>query len=55
MSTYQIARDAIKAWPRHELASQKQIFSLRRGYIKARLWLGDRWLLSVPVERKVQK
>lgn len=52
MNTYQIARQAVRAWPRHELANQQQIVALRRGYIKARLILGDRWLLAVPVPRK---
>jgi len=45
----QIARQAVKAWPRHSLATREQINALRRGYIKARIILGDRWLLAVPV------
>lgn len=52
MSPYQIARQAVRAWPRHELANRKQIVALRRGYIRARNILGDRWLLAVPVRRK---
>ena len=53
MTNYQIARDAVRAWPHHHLASTQQILTLRRNYIKARIWLGDRWLLAVPVARKV--
>lgn len=52
--TYQIARQAVKAWPRHDLATKAQIAALRRGYIKARVILGDRWLLAVPVQRKTE-
>lgn len=41
-----LARDAIRAWPRHPLATRQQTTALRRGYIRARLLLGDRYLLS---------
>jgi hypothetical protein len=54
MNTAQLARQAVRAWPRHDLATRQQINTLRRGYIKAREVLGDRWLLAVPVPRKVQ-
>ena len=47
-----LARQAVRAWPRHDLATRQQINALRRGYIKARQILGDRWLLSTPVPRK---
>ena len=50
--TYQIARDAVRAWPRHEFATTQQILTLRRNYIKARLWLGDKWLLAKSVQKK---
>lgn len=49
-----LAREAVRVWPRHDLATRKQINTLRRGYIKARIILGDRWLLAKPVERKTQ-
>lgn len=52
MTSYSIARQAVKAWPRHPLASRQQVNALRKGYIKARKMLGDRWLLAVPVARK---
>ena len=47
-----LARQAVRAWPRHDLATRQQINALRRGYIKARQILGDKWLLSTPVPRK---
>ena len=47
-----LAREAVKAWPRHDLATKQQTRALRRGYIKARLWLGDKWLLAKPIERR---
>ena len=49
-----LMREAIKAWPRHELASKQQLNTLRRGYIKAREWLGDKYLLATPVKKTVQ-
>ena len=42
----ELARDAIRAWPKHSLATPAQVRALRRGYIRARLILGDRYLLS---------
>lgn len=48
-----LARAAIKAWPKHELASRQQLSTLRRGYIKARQWLGDKYLLAKPIEKVV--
>jgi hypothetical protein len=50
-----LAREAVKAWPRHPLATRQQTNALRRGYIKARVWLGDKWLLAVPVKRKSEE
>jgi len=47
-----IMRQAVKAWRHHSLATRKQINALRRGYIKARQILGDKYLLAVPVPRK---
>jgi len=47
-----LLREAIKAWPRHELATKQQLKTLRVGYIKARQILGDRYLLAVPVQKK---
>ena len=47
-----IAREAVKAWRHHPLATRQQINSLRRGYIKARMWLGEKWLLANSVPRK---
>ena len=47
-----LAREAVKAWPRHDLATKQQTKTLRKGYIKARLWLGDKYLLAKPIERR---
>ena len=52
MTAAQLARAAVRAWPRHDLATRQQTNALRRGYIKARIVLGDRWLLAVPVKRR---
>jgi len=52
MNMITIARQAIRAWPRHSLATKQQTRALQRGYIKGRITLGDRWLLSVPVQKK---
>lgn len=48
-----IARQAVRIWKRHDMATKEQTRALQRGYIKARLRLGDRWLLAVPVQKKV--
>ncbi len=47
-----LLRASIKAWPRHELASKQQTKTLRLGYIKARGWLGNKWLLAKPIPKK---
>lgn len=50
--TTTLARQAIRAWPQHELATKRQIKVLRTGYIKARRILGDKYLLAVPIAKK---
>jgi len=47
-----LLREAVKAWPRHNLANKQQLKTLRLGYIKAREWLGDKYLLAKPIARK---
>lgn len=44
--TTTLARQAIRAWPRHEFATRKQIKTLRRGFIRQVQQLGDRYLLA---------
>lgn len=44
--TTAIARQAIRAWPRHELATRQQIKTLRRGFIRQLQHLGDRYLFA---------
>ena len=46
MTPLAIARDAVRAWPRTPWASRATTNALRRGYIPARLQLGDRYLLA---------
>ena len=46
MTPLAIARDAVRAWPRHPMASRATINALRRGYIRARQQLGARYLLA---------
>lgn len=41
-----LARQSVKTWPRHELATRQQTNALRRGWIKAVAQLGDKWLLA---------
>lgn len=52
MTATELARQAIRAYPRHNFATKQQLRSLRVGDIKARRQLGDRYLLAVPVQRK---
>jgi hypothetical protein len=47
-------RAAIKAWPRHETVNKQQLRTLRTGYIRARGWLGDKYLLAKPIPKVVQ-
>lgn len=47
-----LARQAIRAYPRTEYTDREAVRHLRRCYIKARMMLGDRWLLANQVPRK---
>lgn len=47
-----IARQAIKAYPRTEYTDRDNVRHLRRCYIKARMMLGNRWILADKVPRK---
>lgn len=48
----QIIRDAIRAFPKTELTSRSRLRHNRREYIKARLTLGDRWILATKIAHK---
>lgn len=46
MTPLAIARDAVRAWPRTPWSSRATTNALRRGYIRASLQLGDRYLFA---------
>ena len=41
-----IARQAVRAWPRHPLASRAHVRHLRRQFVAKVSLLGDRYLLA---------
>ena len=48
----QLARQAVKLYPRTQYTERKAVNTLRRGWIEKIIYLGDRWLLAKPVQRK---
>ena len=46
-------RHAARAYPQREYTDRGAVRHLRRGYIRARLILGDRWVLAQRAGRKV--
>ena len=49
-----LARQAVRLYPRTNYTDRKAVNVLRRGWIAKIQYLGDRWLLAVPVQRKSQ-
>lgn len=49
-----LARAAIRAFPRTPWSNRRALNAHRRSYIAALKWLGDRWLLAKPVQRRPQ-
>ena len=47
-----LARRAVRLYPRTNYTDRKSTNALRRGWIRQIEYLGDRWLLAVPVPRK---
>lgn len=47
-----LARRAIRLYPRTSYTDRRAVNTLRRGWIRQIEYLGDRWLLAVPVQRK---
>ncbi len=47
-----LARRAIRLYPRTAYTDRRAVNTLRRGWIAKIEYLGDRWLLAVPVPRK---
>jgi hypothetical protein len=46
MTNYQLARMAVRVYPRHDLATRWQTNILRREWMNAIRDLGDRWILA---------
>ena len=49
-----LARQAVRIYPRTAYTDRRAVNVLRRGWIKQIQYLGDKWLLAVPVARKSQ-
>lgn len=49
----QLARAAVRAYPRADWSDRQALNAHRRRYIAARLTLGDRWLLAKKVARTI--
>ena len=52
MNTAQLARQAVRLYPRTPYTERRAVNVLRRGWIRQVQYLGDKWLLAVPVVRK---
>lgn len=46
LNSIQTKRQAIRAWPRHPLATRQQTNHIRRQWIKKIELLGDKWLFA---------
>lgn len=47
-----LARRAVLIYPHNSYTDRRAVNALRRGWIAKIQYLGDRWLLAVPVARK---
>ena len=47
-----LARQAVRLYPRTQYTDRRAVNTLRRGWIRQIQYLGDKWLLAVPVPRK---
>lgn len=54
MSAQSLARQAVRLYPRTGYTDRRAVNTLRRGWIRQIQYLGDKWLLAVPVTRKSQ-
>ena len=52
--TLTLARQAVRLYPRTAYTDRRAVNTLRRGWIRQIRYLGDKWLLAVPVKRKEQ-
>lgn len=55
MTTIQIVRDAIRAYPSRPYLDRNTVKANRRAYITARAALGERWILARRVARKIHE
>lgn len=53
MNSQSLARQAVRLYPRTDYTERRAVNTLRRGWIRQIQYLGPRWLLAVPVERRV--
>ena len=49
-----LARQAVRLYPRTAYTDRRSVNTLRRGWIRQIVYLGDKWLLAVPLQRKQQ-
>jgi hypothetical protein len=47
-----LARQAVRLYPRTAYTDRRAVNTLRRGWIRQIVYLGDKWLLAVPIQRK---
>lgn len=52
MTTQQLARRAVRLYPRTDYTERRAVNALRRGWIEKIIYLGDRWLLATSIPRK---
>lgn len=52
VNTLTLARQAVRLYPRTAYSDRRAVNTLRRGWIRQIRYLGDKWLLAIPVKRK---
>lgn len=50
-----LARSARRAFPHRPYTDEKDVRHLRRQYVRARLWLGERWILAQVLGKKLHE
>lgn len=54
MNTQSLARQAVRLYPRTDYTDRKTVNTLRRGWIRQILYLGDKWLLATSIPKRDQ-
>ena len=54
MTTPTLARQAVRLYPHTAYTDRRTVNHLRRGWMRQIRYLGDKWLLAMPVKRKEQ-